>query len=405
MNNTKVSIFLFLSWAIFFSSACRPDETPINGEEPKLEKVWQSDVNDTDPYFGRNTNVHAFNDQIIVTGGINTIVGQDTGTPTIYSFDKNNGQELWTYEITNPDFSDGFDFSFVSGNTFIGFFENGLFAMDLSTRTEKWKIVVDPKVRTAAVPSLFGDRIYKAYSTYGQYEEVVVSHDINTGEEEIHFTNSEIFRTSPVCWNNLEDGQSYKVVVAKATSNQNEPFYASIYNEANEKVYQFDNVPKLGANFGYQRHPIIHNNTLIIQGELICNAYDLINRELLWSYDHGITNISLGNTLPLVIGNSLFLTMAQKDLTCLNIKNGELIWNNKDQGIECSSVLQYDMNKDLLIVSDRYDDHIRILNAFDGTEYFTEEESRGYGYQVIYDNEQDMYFTRTETEVFSFKIN
>ena len=179
------------------------------------------------------------------------------------------------------------------------------------------------------------------------------------------------------------------------------------YNIDTQEVLWKSNVTE-GFSSNSLHPPIIYQNLVITGGDWSIYAFNIHTGEQRWRTPIAPESpfANWGSTNHLIHGNRLFVNDTGDHLTCLDPLTGAVIWDSQDAPNCTDNMLYYD-KEDFLVFTSWGNGSVMILDALTGETIHREHryDDSQYNNDIVYDDELDIFFTRTYKHAIGFKIN
>ena len=406
-----ISILTIFFTGLFGSCGDNSMSESFEEEIPVFELIWATELKPGDDIISTDFTQH-YKDWVLVGGDLGL-------PPTIMAYNKKTGKKDWEY-VHGGAVNNEIKISAIYENIYIGICKHGIVAIDLDKRESLWELDYYP-------PDYYIENSNTIYNGYlylniqiggaGLYAKsaAFIKVNIKTGEHEKIYEvkkqgeNLTCF-SPPVIWTDPESNRELMIFNeypnAQKVPEEDEQNIVAMDLETKEIVWKTE---KFTENFYSNglHPPVLYKDIVITGGDWSIYAFDTKTGKQLWryafDYPWGIWN----TTNHLIYKDKLYVNNSQHDVTCLNPQTGEIIWNNRRGGANCTDNMVYYKKEDYLVFTSWGYGSVMILDALTGKTIHKEHryDDSSYNNDVVYDKDLDMFYTSTYKHVVGFKIH
>jgi len=341
--------------------------------------------------------------------------GDKDSPPSVLSFDTATGENIWNF-VHQGNVKGAIDFTLLEGNILYAMCKDGVIAIDLEDKNLLWEL--DFKIKgffRRSRLTLHNDKLYCsaswAFRTDSKVEHLLQI-DTKTGEFRSIYAqknkgNNTYNFSPPSFFVNQFSGNT--LILFNEYPDAQLPFDEGSQNLMCLNLDTFEEVWKV-EDFS-ENHPtnkfhspILFENTIITGADksLYCfNVYDgTFNWKTSFDYSYGIWS----KTNHLLHKDRLIVNNSQSSVTCLDPRNGTIIWNNEKGGANCTDNML--INNDKLIFTSWGFGSVMVLDFYTGETIHQEHrfDNSQFTTDIVYDNKNDLYITSTYKHVVAFRL-
>lgn len=410
------TIILIISFVAFFSSCTKGTFEPVNPpteiEKKVVELQWTTALDPTQEVI-LSDNILVYNDWVITTG--------DKGDPKRYNaYDKETGEKVWEFIYHDSDYRVGTECHIFQNNVIAGDL-SFVSSVDLEKQQINWLIdfrTIEYRMDNSTLAA--NNKLYLQGIYHLQKDDQINSMfeiDVLTGEYKIIYSIARdqigSYGFSPPVYyydeiNNREliiFNEYEKTNYAPQESEQN---IVALDLATQEIVWRTKNFSK--NYYSNSLHPpIIYEDLVITGGDWSLYSFNTLTGEPVWetTYDQYDYGGLWTKTNHLIYGDKLYVNNSQFDVSCLDPRTGEMIWNNEQGGPNCTDNMVYYEKEDYLVFTSWGYGSVMVLDALDGHTVHREHEYAysSYTTDAVYDEETDTFYAATYKHLVAFKVN
>jgi len=406
MNKLPI-IFILI---VLVSSCCDEPSTMIEPTEQEEVQPVENEVFNLQwesPYGGNievqvSDNLIIYNDWVITTTDLNEI-------SRFLAYNKFTGEQVW--ELIYPEANLSSTTSlYVHENILTASTSSRIAGIDLEVQDFAWTInlqdeeyFLNPST-LAANNKLYIPGIYRLHED--DTESALFEVDVFTGNYEILYNlpadETGSYGFSPPVYLNDEINQREILIFNEYEKSDGSP------EESEQNIISFDldtkevlwRTSNFTENFASNtlHPPILYEDLVITGGDWSMYAFDIHTGEQVWRRPfEQYTTAIWGKTNHLIHEDRLYVNNSQWDVTCLNARTGEIIWNNDTAGPNSTDNSFYYEKVDYLVFTSWGLGSIMVLDGLDGQTVHRQFEHKNSTYttDAVYDSETDSFFAGT----------
>ena len=384
----------------------RPPNLNLEEPPPVLEFQWISRL-DPEEKLGNLAQGVLYKDWFVYPG--------DDNTPMkLMAFDKVTGEKAW--EQVYEEHSYKITYALLAGDLYIARHAKFLFGIDLDTRAIQWAfdfgaINMRPGLMTLGSNGLVYLNALKGLHT-DFHQEFLLEFDPLTGQSRtvIRYDPDSLGAKAigPPVLTDGPDGRQVAIFnlahFAYAPPQESPQEIRAIDLETGETIWSSPVIDSFPSNLLHP--PVVFEDLVITGGGWSMYAFNKYTGEPVWTYAFDYPWGVWTKTNHLVHQDRLYVNNSQFDVTCLDPRSGELIWNNSKGGPNSCESMTYYEKEDLLVFSSWGYGSVMVLDALTGRTIHREKALEGASFykDVLYDEELDMFFTASFKHAFGFTI-
>jgi outer membrane protein assembly factor BamB len=429
MKNSIILLSIVFITSLLFSCSnsdplsFEPQGTEISEEENEKEEdeyefipEWVTEINPSwDVRHHDNSVIH--NNEYIIHGACQE-------PATLYSYDLDSGENIWSYISNGWDETKIEDYYYFDG-IIICATEKRIFGFDIESKSPIWEFDLESINVRIGKGTLASNYMFYQIGTFNYHfsgggTEILYEINPRTGSIRTMYSQEPnslgTFNISPpIVFNDTNN--SRQLLIFNETPNADAEYNSSTQDlvamdmQSLEVVWKTQVTDIYGLNLCKSASevrfpPINYDDRIIINcAHNSVYGFDILTGETLWEYEDPISDGRgiWGLTSPLIHENLLYVNENDRDVTCLNPESGELIWNNSNGGHLCNKNMQYYKNEDLLVFTNF---HLIVLDAVTGRSIFkeTQFDDSSFGGDVVFDEDRNLFLTTAYKNVIAFKI-
>lgn len=406
--------FMVVSVLWLFLFACQKEEPqpPSSGEstleENPLVFSWITRLPNTDG-AGNHSQGVLYGDWFIYPGELGK-------APRLIAFDKTTGEVAWNVAF-NQYPGDDIGFGFRMGQIYVAKTRKRLLGIRLDDQSLSWEYSFqDNNLLGTGKPTIGSNAKVYITAVMGLWtdfhQEFLLEFDPLTGQSRtvIRYDPDSLGAKAigpPV----LTDGPAGRQVAifnlahfTYAGPQESPQEIRAIDLETGETLWSSPVIDSFPSNLLHP--PVVFEDLVITGGGWSMYAFNKYTGEPVWTYAFDYPWGVWTKTNHLVHQDRLYVNNSQFDVTCLDPRSGELIWNNSKGGPNSCESMTYYEKEDLLVFSSWGYGSVMVLDALTGRTIHREKALEGASFykDVLYDEELDMFFTASFKHAFGFTI-